>query len=190
MKTSKKQLFFFNALIFVIALILLQYAVVSYDQEKKTIVNENFEPNLQGRFQDIVIPFDEPQPMPKIEFNTMFDKRINIDDLRGQWIVLNLWATWCAPCLVEMPSLQAAQDFYGGQGIKIVAVSVDRNMDAAKLKDFIKRENFGPIAAHYDPNNIIMGSLNIRGLPTSYILAPNGMAVAKIEGMVKKLDFS
>lgn len=182
MKTSKKQLFFFNALIFVIALIIIQYSVVMNEPSEKVSVNQVFDPVLQGRFKDIVIPFDSPKTMPAIKFNTIFDQSMTLDEYKGQWVILNLWASWCAPCLVEMPSLQAAQDHYGGQGVQVVAVSVDRNMTSDKLKEFIQRQHFGPIAAHYDPANKIMQSLEIRGLPTSYVLSPNGMAVAKVEG--------
>ena len=183
MKTSKKHLFIFNGLLLVVAFFLIQYSVVNEEvEESMPPVAAEFEPVLNGRFAEAVTVFDEPRAMPDISYQTVLGETVNLDDLKGQWVVFNLWATWCPPCLVEMPSLQAAQDKFGGQGIQIIAVALDRNMNSETLKSFMKKQNFGPVAAYYDENNEIMRSLNIRGLPTTYILAPNGRAVALMEG--------
>lgn len=107
---------------------------------------------------------------------------MTFDDLKGQWMILNLWATWCPPCLVEMPSLQNLQNKYGGQGVKVVAISLDRKMDGKKLRTFLSRKNFGPIAAYYGDGKRAMDLFAMRGLPTTYILEPGGRAIGSIAG--------
>lgn len=181
-KSSKKQLFFFNGLIFVIALIFIQYSVVMHSDDEQNINASVVNPVLQGRIKDAMVLYDAPRVMPDISFKTIFGKQMSLNDLRGQWVVLNFWATWCAPCLVEMPSLQAAQDEFGGQGVRVVGVSLDRNMNGDKLRDFMEDKGFGPIAAYYAADHTIMRTLNLRGLPSTYIIAPNGMAIGVVEG--------
>ena len=182
MKTSKKQLFFFNGLLFVIAIIFIQYSIATHSDEVQDVQISSVKPVLQGRFAEAMTVFDEPQDIPNIEFKTIFGKDMSLDDLKGEWVIVNFWATWCAPCLVEMPSLQALQDAYGGQGVRVVAISLDRNMTGDKLREFMNDKGFGPVAAYYDATNSVMRSLSLRGLPTSIILSPNGKAIGKFEG--------
>ena len=176
-KGNLKRLFLFNGLLFVVALCLIQYSVVINDVPSKE------SPVIpDGLFSQKLNVFDEPRPFPDLAFKTAFDKDIMLDDVKGEWIVLNFWATWCPPCLVEMPSLQKLQDSMGNLGIKVVAVSLDRNMDGKRLRDFMAKHQFGPIAAYYGDYPSISRQVQIRGLPTTYILAPNGQAVASYEG--------
>jgi hypothetical protein len=72
----------------------------------------------------------------------------------------------------------------GGQGMQVVAVSLDRNMNGEKLRAFMNKHQFGPIAAYYDPSNQVMRSLSLAGLPTTLILTPNGKIFSKFEGDV------
>ena len=59
-------------------------------------------------------------------------------DYRGQVVLLNVWATWCAPCRAEMPSIQALHDSYRGAGLRVVAVSVDGAGEEGKIRDFMR----------------------------------------------------
>jgi thiol-disulfide isomerase/thioredoxin len=183
-KTSKKQLFLFNGLLFIIALIFIQYSIATHEPDEQTVLKNPITPLLQGRIENAMVLFDVPRDMPDIQFRTIFGNEMSLNNMRGQWVILNFWATWCAPCLVEMPSLQAAQDEFGGQGIKVVAVSLDRNMNGDKLRLFMEDKGFGPIAAYYDAENTVMRTLNLRGLPSTYIIAPNGKAIGVVEGDV------
>lgn len=176
-----KSLFIYNALLLAVVFAMIQFSVSTsnVDQKKTDHIPALA---LQGRMAAAMTIYDTPQDFPNFVFKTALDKALSMDDLKGQWVIVNFWATWCPPCLVEMPSLQQAQDKWAGQGLRIVAISLDRQMTAAKLRDFIADKGFGPIAAHYDAEGRIMRELKLRGLPTSYILAPNGKAIAVFEG--------
>lgn len=177
-KRSLRSLFIFNALLLAIAFASIQFSVVKHTDETPLTLT----PVLQGRMAEAMTIFEAPEPFPEFTFKTAFNKNITLDDLKGQWVVLNFWATWCPPCLVEMPSLQALQDQIGGQGMQVMAVSLDRNMDGEKLRAFTNKNKFGPIAAFYDADGTVMRTLNLKGLPTSYIIAPNGQAFGVFEG--------
>jgi len=181
-----KSLFILNAFVLVASFVIIQYSVVSYEtnaEESSTpIILGTLKPVMTGRVADAFNYYDEPRIIPNYKFNTSFDKETSLDDLKGQWIVLNFWATWCPPCLVEMPSLQAMQNHFKGQGIKVVAVSLDRHMDGKKLREFTSKNQFGPIANYYDPTGKLMHQIGLRGLPSTYILAPDGRAVGLFEG--------
>ena len=182
-KSSKKQLFFFNGLLFVIALIFIQYSIATHEEEVEPhTISAMVAPVLQGRIKDAMVMFDSPQTMPEFEFQSIFGAKMSLDDFKGQWVILNFWATWCPPCLAEMPSLQAAEDEFGGQGIRVVGVSLDRDMNGDKLRSFLEDKGFGPIAAYYAVDNTVMRTLNLRGLPSTYIIAPNGKAIGVVEG--------
>lgn len=177
-KTNLKRLFIFNAILLIIAFAMIQYAVV----KDEPIEPLNITPIAQGEFAKRLTIYDTPRDTPNIEFKTVFNKRMSLDDLKGQWVILNFWATWCPPCLVEMPSLQKSQDEYGGQGIEVVAVSLDRNMDGKKLRDFMAKHQFGAIAGYYGDWPTIKNQAEIKGLPTTYILSPNGQAIGVYQG--------
>ena len=173
-----KTLFIFNGVLLIVTFALLQFSVV---REEK-ISPAPLIPVLKGRMADAMAVFDTAQGFPDFTFKTAFDKDVSLADFRGQWVVLNFWATWCPPCLVEMPSLQGLQDKIGGQGVHVVAVSLDRNMNGEKLRQFMKTKSFGAVSGYYDADGAVMRSLSLKGLPTTYVLAPNGQAFSVFEG--------
>jgi len=177
-QSNLKRLFIFNGLLLVVAFAVIQYSVV----KNEPVQTLNINPSIQGDFAKRLTMFHTPRDIPNIQFKTVFDKQMSLDDLKGQWVILNLWATWCPPCLVEMPSLQQLQDTYGGQDMKIVAVSLDRNMEGKKLRTFMAKYQFGAIAGYYGDFPTIKGQVEIEGLPTTYIIAPNGQAVGMYQG--------
>lgn len=190
-RQNLKRLFIFNAALLLVAFIFIQYSVVTHKDEPilippthNVVDNAIKSPVIEGNFQDRFTSYKTPEPMPDFQFKTAFDKDMTFDDFKGQWVILNLWATWCPPCLVEMPSLQEIQNKYSGQGVKVVAISLDRNMDGKKLRDFLSRKGFGPIAAYYGDGKVAMKLFAMRGLPTTYILEPGGRAIGSISGEI------
>jgi thiol-disulfide isomerase/thioredoxin len=191
-----KSLFLFNGLLLLIAFMLIQYSVVSHEEDTDETVNADLiasyesvladqpshNPILNGEVAQRTIIFDQPLTIPNLEFKTAFDKAMSLDDVKGQWIILNLWATWCPPCIREMPSLQALQDEYGNQGLRVIAVSLDRNMDGKTLRWFMGEKGFGPVAAYYGDYPTYKEQIEFRGLPYSYIVSPNGQAIGVVQG--------
>ena len=167
-----KHLFIFNGLLLVIVFAIIQYSVIANKENEIKI-----KPVLQGKFAERLILYDAPKDIPDIDFKTVFEKDLNLSDFKGEWIILNLWATWCPPCLVEMPSLQALHDRYNRKGINVIAISLDRNMTGIKLREFFKRYPFGPVASYYGHYPTINKQVKILGFPTTYIVNPNGKAI-------------
>jgi thiol-disulfide isomerase/thioredoxin len=78
-----------------------------------------------------------PAPPPAIAFNDTDGKSVTLADFKGQVLVVNLWATWCGPCVAEMPTLAKLQGDYAGKPVKVLAISVDEAASTDKAKAFI-----------------------------------------------------
>ena len=191
-KKNLKFLFLFNAILLALASVLIQYSVVSHENSNPELAGVSSEKTslkqASDDFDQRLVRFDPPLAFKNIEFHTALDKSLSLEDLKGQWIVLNFWASWCPPCVAEMPSLQMLQDSYGNAGVQVIAIGLDRNMDGAKLRHVLSKYNFGPIAAYYGNWPSIKKSFEVEGLPTTYILSPNGQSIAKLSGHADWMD--
>jgi thiol-disulfide isomerase/thioredoxin len=96
-------------------------------------------------------------------------KPVQLSDFRGQAVVLNLWATWCAPCVKEMPTLAALQKAYAGRGVKVIALSADSPTATDKAKAFIAAHP--PLDFYQDKSMAVPSALTppIQGFPTTYL---------------------
>ncbi len=99
--------------------------------------------------------------------------RRSLDDYRDRLVVLNFWATWCAPCTVEMPTLEALWRAYREQGLVVIGISVDRGAPRALLEPYLR--NLGltfPILV--DPDLEVSQRWRISALPASFVVRPGG----------------
>ena len=102
------------------------------------------------------------------------------EDLRGKVIFLNVWATWCPPCIAEMPGIQKLHDSVDTSRIAFVMLSVDEG-GREKVKKFIDRKGYTfPV---YMPLSRIPAAFQSSAIPTTFILSPDGTLVARLEGM-------
>lgn len=99
----------------------------------------------------------------------------------GQYVVLNFWATWCAPCRKEMPHLAALQDEMGGDAMQVVTVATGRNPRPAMERFFAEIE-VDNLPLHSDERQTLSRSMGVLGLPATIILAPDGREVARMQG--------
>ena len=104
---------------------------------------------------------------------------IALQDYRGQIVVLNFWATWCPPCIEEMPSLNRLQERYAGQGMQVLAVSVDEDPEA--YLNFLTQNEIAFLTLR-DPNRRISLQYGTFKLPETYIISRDGLLVNKIIG--------
>ncbi len=109
-------------------------------------------------------------------------KPVKLADFKGQAVVLNLWATWCAPCVKEMPTLAALQSAYAGKGLKVVALSADSAMATDKAKAFIGAHP--PLDFYQDASSAVPTALNppIEGFPTTLLYDRAGHLKGVMEG--------
>lgn len=126
------------------------------------------------------IPVRPPQPAPPTVFTDLEGKLTSLADLKGTPVVVNLWATWCQPCLKEMPSLDRLQAALAGR-IVVAAVSQDR-AGAKRVLPFVARMGLKNLKIYLDPQADLAHALHVRGLPTSVILDARGELVGRVEG--------
>jgi thiol-disulfide isomerase/thioredoxin len=126
-------------------------------------------------------PVSPKLPAPALAYLGRDGVAKHLADLRGHWVLVNLWATWCAPCVKEMPSLDRLQTMLGGT-LDVVAISEDRN-GAKSVDPFLaSKVTLKSLTIGLDPAGNITDALHVEGLPTSFLLDPQGEVVATLEG--------
>ena len=109
------------------------------------------------------------------------DRKVTLSDLRGQIIVLNFWATWCPPCVEEMPSLVVLQQRMKDKGITVLAVSVDQ--DESAYHKFLKQYGVNLLTVR-DPSEKSKNLYGTVKIPETYIIDRNGVVRRKFIGAV------
>lgn len=118
---------------------------------------------------------------PNFELTDLNGRTVSLWDYRGRLVLLNFWASWCGPCLEEMPQLSAWQRTYGPSGLQVIGISMDD--EAASVSRFV--------ALHPVDYPIVMGSARvggqyggILGLPQSFLINRSGVILARYRGAV------
>ena len=115
------------------------------------------------------------------------DKKIKIEDYSGNLILLNFWATWCAPCKEEMPSLDFLQNHEDLDNLKIFPINIGKD-DIEKSKNFYKELKIKNLELYFDPPNTLAKKFKLRGIPTSILLNKEGKEFARIVGSIDFKD--
>ena len=105
----------------------------------------------------------------------------DLSEYRGRVVVLNFWATWCAPCRAEMPSLQALQDALGPEGLSVVTVAFGRHAPAA-MRRFWDEAGVTDLPLYLDPDTALARPLGVRGLPHTMLLDREGRIAGEVVG--------
>jgi thiol-disulfide isomerase/thioredoxin len=119
-------------------------------------------------------------PAPEVVFTDMQGKPAGFADLHGRPAVVNLWATWCQPCLREMPSLERLQEKFGDK-LTVAAISQDRGGEKA-VTPFLAKLGLDKVKIYLDPKSEVGKAFGVRGLPTSVVLDAEGREVGRVEG--------
>lgn len=123
----------------------------------------------------------EPMRLPEEEFVTTKGKTTKVADFSGQPVLVNLWATWCAPCVVELPALKRLSEHYEGR-LRVVGIALDPTKDEQGIADFLEKRSLGDFAAYLDKTGKFGGKLGIRGLPTSFLIGSDGLILYRFDG--------
>jgi thiol-disulfide isomerase/thioredoxin len=105
----------------------------------------------------------------------------SLAEWRGRVVLVNLWATWCAPCVEEMPALDRIAARLGGPDFDVVAISVDRQ-GAAVVAPFLGKLGLTRLAPYLDPSNAAVRVLGAPGLPVSVVLDREGRELGRVLG--------
>ncbi|MGE3783462.1 MAG: TlpA family protein disulfide reductase [Alphaproteobacteria bacterium] len=125
-------------------------------------------------------PAATPLPAPEVIFTDIDGKPAGFADLRGKPVVVNLWATWCQPCLREMPSLERLQEKLAGK-LTVAAISQDRGGEKA-VTPFLAKLGLDKVRVYLDPKSEVGKAFGVRGLPTSIVLDAAGREIGRVEG--------
>jgi peroxiredoxin len=104
---------------------------------------------------------------------------MSLSDYRGQVVMVNVWATWCLPCRVEMPSIEALHQAYAEKGFKVLAVSVDDPGHAETIRSFVRQYKLTFEILH-DPEKKIVERYDILGYPETFIIGRDGVIRKKL----------
>jgi thiol-disulfide isomerase/thioredoxin len=126
------------------------------------------------------VPSSQPFTAPAISLADTNGHSVELSDLRGKLVLVNLWATWCEPCLREMPSLERLQSQLG-ERIAVLAVSEDRGGNKT-VEPFIAKLGLKSVKIYIDPKSEVGHAFGARGLPTSFLIDREGKVLGRVEG--------
>ncbi|MEM6490431.1 MAG: TlpA disulfide reductase family protein [Pseudomonadota bacterium] len=132
---------------------------------------------------DILVWADEPQAFADLPLTSVDDGPTALSDFHGQWTIVNLWATWCAPCLAELPSFDRLAAALEHAGVAVAAISVDRaGLRVAEpfLRERIEAQHLTPIVAK--GSDVLAANGDVKALPMTLIFDPEGREAARAVG--------
>jgi thiol-disulfide isomerase/thioredoxin len=124
---------------------------------------------------------ERSRPLPEIRFENGEGETITLAQFRGRVVLLNLWATWCAPCRREMPTLERLQAALGGADFEVLALSIDRTGLPA-VKEFYQELGLETLPIYVDQTGAAQRALNALGLPTTLLIDREGNEVGRLLG--------
>lgn len=141
--------------------------------------NEEDKAELTEKYNRISKLF-KGQPAPKFDYVNYAGGKTSMDDLGGKYVYFDIWATWCGPCIREIPYLKEVEEKYHDANVQFVSVSIDRQDDFEKWKTFIKEKDLGGIQLYADGDwkSSIITDYAIDGIPRFILVDPNGKIVS------------
>ncbi len=124
-----------------------------------------------------------PVALPEISIQRWPTERVGLSSFRGKVVLLNLWATWCPPCVYELPALDRLQQRVGGDEFTIVAVAVDRDPELAR-KLFVDRLALGHLTFFAEPPESIAQNFPMDVLPSNFVIDREGRVIGMLRSYV------
>ena len=130
-----------------------------------------------------LILIKEVKKYKEVIFKDENQKNLNLADYKGKLIILNFWATWCAPCREEIPSLDILQSNKALSNLKIFPINIGQE-DLLKSKTFFKKLNIQNLNIYFDSTITLAKKFKLRGVPTSIIFNKKGEEFARVIGLI------
>ena len=157
---------------------LVFYANISFShQEESFVVLQKY---LTKDLKNLII-HKVPKPIPEIELIRVGNDSEIVQLGQNHVTIINFWATWCAPCREEMPSLNELTKSIGTDNFSVIVVATGRNSDKS-INEFFDTHNLSNLRNYKDPRGKIASSLSILGLPTTIIVDQHSNEVARLLG--------
>mgnify|MGYP001797737367 CR=1 FL=1 len=141
------------------------------------------EPLRSGDMRKLVV-HSAPKDLRATAFTDEGGAEHDLTDDLGKVLLVNFWATWCAPCREEMPELNALQHEMGGEDFKVIAIATGRN-SLAGIKKFYAEEEIDALPIFLDGRSTLARATGVLGLPVTIILDQDGREVARLQGGAK-----
>jgi len=129
-------------------------------------------------------PAPSPTPIPAVAVADATGRLHKLTGFRGRYVLLNLWATWCAPCVRELPALARLQTAVGPKGVVVLPVNVGRST-AAETAAFLKSHDAGALPVYVDSSFAFLRAFRAYGLPVTVMIDPKGREAARAVGAVQ-----
>jgi thiol-disulfide isomerase/thioredoxin len=123
----------------------------------------------------------EPRPLPPLDIRDAEGKPVSLDRFRGKIVLLNLWATWCGPCRIEMPTLDRLQAKLGGPGFEVVALSTDAGGIQA-VQEFYGSLALKRLTIYIEGAGNALTALGAPGIPTTLLVDAEGREIGRYVG--------
>jgi len=143
-------------------------------------LNDEEIPGKLGSIDNFIVA-REIKPAPLLTFLDEEGAKVTLEKFRGKIVVLNLWATWCTPCVAEMPMLDRLQQQLEGVGVVVVALSIDRGGPEV-VREFFDEHEIEHLAVYVDPTMRAQNDVSAIGLPTTIIIDREGNDRGRIVG--------
>ena len=143
-----------------------------------TVISFSDEPNIKN-----LVIHKQNKKLKNITFLDVDNKLINLNEFTGQLVIINFWATWCAPCKEEMPSLDNLKNLKDFENLKILPINVGQE-DIQKSKIFFDDLKIKNLELYFDNSIKLAKTFTLRGLPTSVIINKEGEEFARIIGSI------
>ena len=182
---KKSMLYGICGLGIVLAIGLLVFSPSFYRQlppdARADLFNDIFVDEMAG-FQALIPPI----PTEGLEFLDKDGQSLKLSAFHGRVVLINFWATWCAPCLAEMPSLNRLQIALGGEDLaaadfQVITIATGRNA-TEDIDSFFTNQNISHLTRYRDPNLRLALALGAGSLPTTVLMDRNGSIIARLQG--------
>ena len=134
-----------------------------------------------------IVQYESPKPISSIVFEDFLGNEVNLDNYHGKLIIVNFWATWCAPCKEEMPSLDRLYQDNNFENLVVFAVNMEQP-NTVKSKKFFTDLNIQKLEIFFDRNLNFVKEFNLRGVPTTVLINKKGEEFARVIGSIDFQD--
>ena len=151
------------------------------------LITSNFSYALEKPDLKNLVLIKSPKTYEEVIFKDINQKNVNLADFKGKLIILNFWATWCAPCKEEMPSLDNLQSNSNLSNLKIFPINIGQE-DISKSEFFFKELNIKNLNIYFDASITLAKKFSLRGVPTTILFNKKGEEFARIIGSIDFKD--
>ncbi len=137
-----------------------------------------------ARVQPVFTDFKSRWKLPELRFMNRKNREITLEAFRGSYVLLNIWATWCAPCREEMPALDRLQEKMGGPDFHVLPLSIDE-ANPSVIRRFYDDLGIKFLYVYQDPTGKVFWKLKFSGIPATILVDKNGKGIAYVVGPVE-----